>query len=90
MQSPAFDFCTFSNALRETALEHDVRKIISMTYIECNHELDPAMFMTRCGSYKDSHTMYTDILSIITRLGHTNDLLEIMPYIDDFLSLYFT
>lgn len=70
-------------------LEHDMRYIISISEKETNNDLNPVVFKTPQNAYQNPNTMYSDIVEIITRLGYAENLLEIMPYIDEYLSIYF-
>ncbi len=70
-------------------LMHDMKIIISVFVSECNCEIDPSTLKMRPGVYKHSQNMYRDILNCITELGYGDELLELMPYIDDYLMLFF-
>jgi hypothetical protein len=71
------------------ALMHDMRVIISTYERECNDEVDPSVFKLRPGVYKFSQNMYRDIVNCIGEIGYGDELLELMPYIDDYIMLFF-
>lgn len=72
-----------------SCLEHDITIIIYMSNSDRSHELDPKIFITPKNLYNNPLIMYKEIEKIVTRLGHSSFLLEMMPYIDDYLSIYF-
>jgi hypothetical protein len=43
----------------------------------------------RPGVYTNSTNLYKDMISILKYLDFGNSLLELMPYIDDYIEIYF-
>ena len=56
---------------------------------ECNCELNPIIFNMKRGLYSNEQMMYSDILKILYESNYQNDILEIMPLIDDYIVLFF-
>lgn len=88
----AFDMSALQSSINESVfliLKKDIIKILNIFGYDCNYELDPAEFCMKRGMYLDSQCMYKDILKIIYDEGYGDEHLDLMPYIDDFLSYYF-
>ena len=88
----SFDMSSLQASINESVyllLKKDVLQIINIFNYDCNYELDPTEFCMKRGIYIDSQCMYKDILKIIYNEGYGADHLDLMPYIDDFLSFYF-
>lgn len=87
-----FDMSSLQYAINESTfliLKKDMIKILNIFDNECNYEIDPTEFCMKKGLYLDSQCMYKDILKIIYEAGYGGEHLELMPYIDEFLSYYF-
>ena len=87
-----FDMSSLQYAIKESVillLKKDMIKIINIFDKDCNYEIDPTEFCMKRGLYLDSQSMYKDILKIIYEEGYGGEHLELMPYIDDYLSYYF-
>lgn len=81
---------SLDKALVHATLARDVMYIVELFKTECNCDLDPAMFMLAPGYYSTSVDMYGDVVRIVSEMGMGSEILEMMPYIDDYLEYYFT
>jgi hypothetical protein len=77
-------------ALVQATLACDVAYIVELFQAECNCDMDPSRFVLSRGLYTTSVDMYRDILIIVNGLGIGAEILEMMPYIDDYLEYYFS
>jgi hypothetical protein len=77
-------------ALFQATLACDVAYIIKLFQAECNCDMDPSRFVLSRGFYTTSVDMYRNILIIVNGLGIGAEILEMMPYIDDYLEYYFS
>lgn len=75
------------------SLTHDLQIILLCQHLSEETGIIHMIPFNEChlkhGTYKSSSIMYKDIVSILTTsLNKTVDLLEIMPYIDDYISYF--
>lgn len=89
MNSTTFNMNSIEKSLYACILKQDLIKIIKIFEMDCNYDLSPCMFGMKRGMYSDSHSMYMDIASVISELGYGDEHLEMIPYIDDYLTFYF-
>jgi hypothetical protein len=74
-------------------LENDIR--IILTLFESESELtmhDVAQkysFHLRRGAYTSPTSLYSEMVAFIRYFDFGNQLLELMPYIDDYIDIYF-
>jgi len=80
---------SLEKALVHATLERDVMYVVELFKNECNCDIDPSRFMLVPGYYSTSVDMYCDILKIVNDIGMGYEILEMMPYIDDYLEYYF-
>ena len=88
--SMSMSMSSLDDALVYATLKRDVTYIVELFMSECNHEIDPSMFMMSRGSYSSPDVMYADIMRIVGEIGLGAELLEMMPFIDDYLEFYFS
>ena len=70
-------------------LENDMRSIFRMYETQSENTVRDIYIEMQRGMYSSSVKMYNDMLRIIRLYGYERDLLEMMPYIDDYISLFF-
>jgi hypothetical protein len=87
----AFDFSEMHNELRLQCVREDLTYIFYIfdSLDACNVELHPSDFRVENGMYNDPHAMYRDIELVIREMKATPYMLEFMPYIDDYMALFF-
>lgn len=76
-----------SLGLRSDALAWDVRVIIDCYLCEL-HALDTKRLRIEPGVYANSQELYGAILEVLASLRKNQYLIELMPYIDDYLQYY--
>ena len=87
-----FSFSSLDACLRFEMLRLDMNLIITLSN---NHEDSGDIckisheFVMRIGIYPDSLTMYSDVERVIRDVGCQEDILELMPLIDDYIALFF-
>jgi hypothetical protein len=72
---------------KESALSADVEYIL-YCFNENISFLNPNMFQVKPHMYPNVTTIYQEICSIISMKGRGCELLELMPYIDDYLEYF--
>jgi hypothetical protein len=80
------DMRDMNRALRQTLLENDLQIILKAFDEYASVDVYPSI-MT--GMYSDAHDLYDDIITIIRTHNRINDLLEMTPYVDDYIETYF-
>jgi hypothetical protein len=75
--------------LRKELVKSDIHKILSLSDNYCNFELSLRDFQLIKGMYTCQTEMYNDIIYIIKDTAYRSYLIEIMPYIDDYIDLFF-
>ena len=69
------------------SLTHDVNIMIQCYEMDLSYLILDNMKI-ESNSYESIQVLYQNILCIITKKNLQNDLLEIMPYIDEYLEYY--
>jgi hypothetical protein len=88
----AFDFSDMrKELLRIECIRADLVHIFSISdALDCgNAELKNSDFRVEHGMYTDPHEMYGDIERVIREMDAAPHMLEFMPYIDDYMALFF-
>ena len=80
---------TLSSAIVISSLEMDVQKLCKIYENDANYEISISDFCLRRGDYQSPRHLYDSIVHIIKHTSYVVELLEMMPYIDDYIALYF-
>jgi hypothetical protein len=72
--------------LRYELLKKDVELIVSSFDAFDVSEIHPRIVKDQ---YQDSRELYDDMVSILTVMHRCNDLIDMMPFIDDYIETYF-
>lgn len=85
-----FDLQCMSLGLEDLILDNDIKKILSIYINDPIPEINPSYFIATVGCFKSPvQIIYNKIISIIRNNNMIIELLDIMPYIDDYLEIYF-
>jgi hypothetical protein len=71
-------------ALTQSLLENDMKKIFYAFDSWAPVEIYPSIDR---GQYSDEKTLYNDMAKIVYMYGRQEDLLELMPFIDEYIEL---
>lgn len=80
------DLSDISSALRYAILFNDMLLIVRHFDAEDVCDIHPNIAK---GQYSDPHDLYQEIVTILTEIGRSHDLLDMMPFIDDYIETYF-
>lgn len=80
---------SLTSAIIVSSLEMDVLKLCSIYESDANYEISLSDFCLRRGDYQSPRELYHSILNILRKNNYIVCLLEMMPYIDDYIGLYF-
>lgn len=81
---------SIDEALAFATLKRDVMYMAELFMSDCDCDIDPSKFMMSRNKYSNPAQMYSDILRIVGEIGLGPELLEMMPFIDDYLEYYFS
>lgn len=70
-----------------TTLKHDL-SIIFESWILCQERLDLDQLVIQPGEFPSTRSLYEHLMSILSSTQNRGSLMEIMPYIDDYLEYY--
>jgi len=76
-----------NDALIDAALDCDVKYIIKLFKTE-NTDIDLKCISVPCNAFNNHIHLYSLIVKKLGHLGYENELLEIMPIIDDYLEIF--
>lgn len=70
-------------------LDNDISSILNIYDKQGEETLGDIDIKMQKGMYQNPCKMYNDILRIVRYYRYERELLELMPYIDDYISLFF-
>lgn len=85
-QRNKMDLSDIARALNLTVLERDLQVIFRAFDEYASVDVYPTIVK---GMYIDARDLYDDIVTIIRTHNRINDLLEMTPYVDDYIETYF-
>jgi hypothetical protein len=80
------DLSELNQSLRLSVLEQDLSVIFKAFDVYANLHLNPSIVS---GMYLSHKELYDDIVAIVRTNDRINDLLELTPYIDDYIATIF-
>ena len=73
-------------------IDHDVCLILECNRVSNETDIFHMCPFHRCklvkGQYTNNEQLYNDMLGVLKSRGMINDLLELMPYIDDYIGYF--
>lgn len=77
-------------AMEDVILETDIKKMLDIYIYDAVPEIHPSYFIASKGCFISSmDIIYMKILEIIKSHNMIIELLEMMPYIDNYIEMYF-
>lgn len=75
------------SSLGVDVVRHDV-EVICGCYSAMLPELDKGSLMVRKGMFPGATALYKEVLALLAAMGRSEHLMDLMPYIDDYLEHY--
>jgi hypothetical protein len=70
-------------------LDNDISSILNIYDKQGEETVGDIDIKMQKGMYQNPCKMYNDILRVVRYYGYERELLELMPYIDDYICLFF-
>lgn len=75
------------SSLSVDTVRHDVM-VICDCYAAMLPELDKSGLMVQSGMFPNATALYKEVLAVLSAMGRSEHLVDLMPYIDDYLEHY--